>query len=73
MPKHTFYHCSVALLLERLLHLIREGLALLEHARTGDHAPRAHGQQVDEDEDVDEGLDGRVDAGQEVERGKALH
>lgn len=63
----------MALLLERLLHLVREGLALLEHARTGDHAPGAHGEQVHQDEDVDEGLDGRVDARQEVEGGKRLH
>lgn len=63
----------MALLLQRLLHLIREGLALLEHARAGDHAPRTHSQQVYEDEDVDESLYGRVHAGQEVERRQGLH
>lgn len=63
----------MALLLKRLLNLIGEGLTLLEHAWTGDHAPCAHCEQVDEDEDVDEGLDGRVHASQEVEGGQGLH
>ena len=59
----------MALLLECLLHLIRKRLSLLEHTWAGYHAPGTHCEQVNQDEDVDEGLDGRVHASQEVVRG----